>query len=129
MSRRGVDRLGGKGPALLMENLGRLRKKAAHVVIASGKPATQMPAFGDRLSAAQIEALVELIYSPLPESPRWDIAEIRAGINTWNLTMAGDGRYVAVANYLLHDLVLLDASDLRPPKVVPTKSPQGISSR
>jgi mono/diheme cytochrome c family protein len=54
----GGDRLGGMGPALLPENLGRLRKKAAHDLIANGRPATQMPVYGDKLNAAEIDALV-----------------------------------------------------------------------
>jgi DNA-binding beta-propeller fold protein YncE len=37
------------------------------------------------------------------------VAEIRAGINTRNVAVSGDGKYVAVANYLPHTLVLLDA--------------------
>lgn len=37
------------------------------------------------------------------------VAEVRAGINTRNLAVSGDGKYVAVANYLPHTLVLLDA--------------------
>ena len=36
----GVDRLGGMGPALLPENLGRLRKGEASKVIAEGRAAT-----------------------------------------------------------------------------------------
>jgi DNA-binding beta-propeller fold protein YncE/cytochrome c553 len=37
------------------------------------------------------------------------VAEIRAGINTRNVAVSGDGKYVAVANYLPHTIVLLDA--------------------
>ena len=74
----GAGRLGGVGPALLPENLRRLRKAKAHKVIAGGRPATQMPAFGDTLSASEIERLVALIYSPLPELPAWGPAEITA---------------------------------------------------
>ena len=37
------------------------------------------------------------------------VAEIRAGINTRNVAVSADGKYVAVANYLPHTLVLLDA--------------------
>ena len=40
------------------------------------------------------------------------VAEIRAGINTRNLAVSDDGRYVMVANYLPHTLVLLDAAGL-----------------
>ncbi|MET0094931.1 MAG: cytochrome c, partial [Sedimenticola sp.] len=38
-----VDRLGAIGPALLPENLKRLKKKRAAGVIANGRIATQMP--------------------------------------------------------------------------------------
>lgn len=209
----GGDRLGGIGPALLPENLGRLRRPAAAAVIAEGRAATQMPAFGDRLDSAQIETLVALIYTPLAEVPQWDMAEIaasrivsrsehgrarttpiftadplnlfvvvesgdhhvtildgdrfepitrfpsrfalhggpkfspdgrfvyfasrdgwitkydlyaleivaeaRAGINTRNLALSHDGKVVAVANYLPHSLVFLDAEELAPIEVVP----------
>lgn len=218
----GGDRLGGMGPALLPENLGRLRKKAAHDVIANGRPATQMPAYGVKLDAAEIDALVAMIYTPLPEVPRWGleeindsriqrvdpatlpieplhkadpmnlfvvveggdhhvtimdgdsfeplarfptpyalhggakfspdgrftylasrdgwvmkydlhslqvVAEIRAGINTRNIAVSGDGRYIAVANYLPQNLVMLDTADLKPIKITPIKSLQGKSSR
>ena len=37
------------------------------------------------------------------------VAEIRAGINTRNLAVSADGRYVMVGNYLPHTLVVLDA--------------------
>jgi mono/diheme cytochrome c family protein/DNA-binding beta-propeller fold protein YncE len=218
----GADRLGGMGPALLPQNLRRLRKKAAVGVIANGRPATQMPGYGQDLTAEQIDALVALIYTPLPEVPRWGmpetaasriehvaaselpkaplhkadplnlfvvveggdhhmtvldgdrfeklarfptryalhggakfspdgrftylgsrdgwvakydlhslqlVAEARAGINTRNIAISGDGRYIAVANYLPHNLILLDAADLSPIKVIPAKSLQSKSSR
>ncbi|AMN47258.1 cytochrome Cbb3 [Steroidobacter denitrificans] len=44
------------------------------------------------------------------------VAEVRAGINTRNAAVSGDGKYLAVANYLPHTLVILDA-DLNPVKV------------
>ncbi len=72
----GADRLGGQGPALLPENLGRLRKNKAAGVITKGRPASQMPAFGETLSKADIEGLVKLIYTPLPRIPDWGMAEI-----------------------------------------------------
>jgi len=218
----GADRLGGMGPALLPESLRRLRREAALDVIANGRPATQMPAFGETLAAADIEALAALIYSPLPTTPRWGVeetaasrivhvdpaslpdapghdadpknlfivveggdhhmtvldgdrfeplarfptrfalhggakfspdgrfaflasrdgwvakydlhslqlvAEVRAGINTRNIAISGDGRYIAVANYLPHSLMLLDAGDLRPIKAITAKSLQGETSR
>ena len=57
------------------------------------------------------------------------VAEIRAGINTRNLAVSGDGRYVMVGNYLPHSLALLDASDLTPLKVIPVVDDNGNSSR
>jgi len=43
-----ADRLGSMGPALLPENLKRLRKKAAIETIKNGRVATQMPAFKEK---------------------------------------------------------------------------------
>ncbi|PUB80655.1 MAG: cytochrome C oxidase Cbb3 [gamma proteobacterium symbiont of Ctena orbiculata] len=218
----GADRLGGQGPALLPENLHRLRPKKAHKTIAEGRAATQMPPFRERLSDSQIETLVDYIYTPLSEIPQWgkqqiaasriehhkpgtlpdhprfdadienlfvvvelgdhhatlldgdsfkpihrfptrfalhggpkyaqggryvyfasrdgwiskfDIynltytSEVRAGINTRNLAVSHDGRFVMVANYLPHSLVVLDAEDLKPLKVIPVVDDKGRSSR
>jgi cytochrome c553 len=218
-----AKRLGAMGPALLPGNLKRLRKKAAVDVITNGRAATQMPAFAEKLSEEQIQALVEYIYTPPDEIPVWDlveirnshiihspetelpdkpvfrvddllnlflvvelgdhhvtlldgdrmepvhrfktrfalhggpkysssgryvyfasrdgwiskydiynlkwVAEIRAGINTRNLAVSADDRYVMVANYLPHSLVLLDASDLKPIKVYEVKDSKGTTSR
>lgn len=55
------------------------------------------------------------------------VAEIRAGINTRNVAVSGDGKYVAVANYLPHTLVLLDA-DLNLLKVIEVKDLAGTES-
>ena len=74
----GADRLGGMGPALLPENLRRLRKKMASGVIANGRIASQMPGYGKVLSADQITALVDLIYTPLKAVPIWGMTEISA---------------------------------------------------
>ncbi len=74
----GPDRLGGIGPALLPQNLRRLRKKAAMKVITSGRESTQMPAFGKVLSKEQIAALVKMIYTPLPRMPEWGVKQIEA---------------------------------------------------
>jgi len=218
----GAGRLGLQGPALLPENLRRLSQAQLADVIAHGRPASQMPGFGSKLSQAQIDALVELIQVPLPEALRWGLeqiaasrrqlvepgslpqapvfgadplnlfivvelgdhhatildgdrleplhrfatrralhggpkfspdgrfvyfasrdgwiskfdlyslqtlAEVRAGINTRNLAVSGDGRYAMVANYLPHTLVLLDARDLAPIKVIPVQDETGKSSR
>lgn len=219
----GADRLGGIGPALLPENLKRLRAKRAAAAIADGLPATQMPAFGDLLEARQIDALVDFIYAPLDHLPEWGaqqiaasrvvhrepgdeqrarpvldvdplnlflvveagdhhvtvldgdrlapiyrfksryalhggpkfspdgrfaylasrngwvskfdmhgleiVVETRAGINTRNVAVSGDGRYVMVANYLPHTLVVLNASDLTLEKVIPVTDGNGNTSR
>ena len=74
----GAGRLGGTGPALLPENLRRLKRAKAAKVIAEGRAATQMPGFAETLSAAEIEGLVALIYTPLPGLPAWGAAEIEA---------------------------------------------------
>jgi mono/diheme cytochrome c family protein len=65
----GPDRLGRIGPALLPENLGRLKPEEAVATIVGGRPATQMPAFGEKLKPDEIQSLVELIFTPLPEVP------------------------------------------------------------
>lgn len=218
----GTDRLGGVGPALLPQNLHRLKRKAAAEVVARGAPASQMPAFESKLAAADIEVLVDFIYQPLEHIPEWNeeqiqathtvhgsrvnesaapvytsdplnlfvvvesgdhhatildgdtfepihrfktrhalhggpkfstdgryvyfasrdgwiskfdmyqlqtVAEIRAGINTRNLAVSSDNRYVLVGNYLPHTLVLLDAVDLSLIKVIPVDNGYGQSSR
>jgi hypothetical protein len=218
----GADRLGRIGPALLPENLHRLKPKQAIQAIANGRPAPQMPAFKEPLSQAQIEALAAYIYTPLSQIPEWGMsqiaasrielhkpgslpdkprfeadidnlfvvvelgdhhatllngdsfapihrfptrfalhggpkyaqggryvyfasrdgwiskfdifnltytAEVRAGINTRNLAVSHDGRFVMVANYLPHSLVVLDAEDLKPLKVIPVEGEDGKSSR
>ena len=217
-----TTRLGAMGPALLPENLKRLRKQKAGDVIAKGRVATQMPAFADKLSHDEIKQLVEYIYTPLTYVPQWGleeinkthvihfdetklpsepqfkadplnlfivvelgdhhatildgdklqpmhrfktrfalhggpkysptgrfvyfasrdgwiskfdmynfktVAEIRAGINTRNLAVSSDGRYVLVGNYLPQTAVLLDARDLKPIKLFDVKDKQGKSSR
>jgi len=56
------------------------------------------------------------------------VAEIRAGINTRNIAISHDGRVVAVANYLPHTLVMLDAVDLSLLKVIPVRDSRGKTS-
>jgi mono/diheme cytochrome c family protein/DNA-binding beta-propeller fold protein YncE len=218
----GADRLGGVGPALLPENLRRLRKSKAVDAISNGLPASQMPGFSSKLDGADIESLVGFIYTPLPRVPEWDrdeimasrivqhpragldekprfsadplnlfvvvetgdhhvsildgdtltpihrfksryalhggpkfspdgrfvyfasrdgwvsqfdlytlqtVAEVRAGVNTRNLAVSGDGRYVMVANYLPHTLVILNAEDLSLMQIIPVVDEHGTSSR
>ena len=74
----GAARLGGMGPALLPESLERLKRKDAVATIRDGRAATQMPAFGAALSAAEIDALAGWIYSPVSPAPAWSEADIRA---------------------------------------------------
>ena len=217
-----ADRLGAAGPALLPENLGRLKKTEAFEVIRDGRVASQMPAFRDKLKDDEIQALVDLVFTPLYSIPVWGmkeiaesriqyhapgslqdkpkfeadienlfvvveladhhatllngdtfepihrfptrfalhggpkyaeggryvyfasrdgwiskfdvfnltyVAEIRAGINTRNIAVSHDGRFVMVANYLPHSLVVLDAADLSPIKIIEARDEQGNSSR
>lgn len=218
----GADRFGGTGPALLPENLARLRKPQALQVIAEGRPATQMPGFASRLDKEEIQSLADFVYTAPADVPKWGLQEIqasriehfkpgslpdkpvfkadllnlfvvvetgdhhatildgdrfepihrfrtrfalhggpkftpdgryvyfasrdgwiskfdiwnlkttheiRAGINTRNLAVSGDGRYVMVGNYLPHTLVVLDAADLKPLKLIEAKDKTGKSSR
>lgn len=218
----GADRLGGMGPALMPESLERLRKSEALATVAGGRLATQMPAFEGPLSREQIRVLVDYLYTPVSEPPRWGeaeirqsrivyhapgslpdkpcfaanlqnlfvvvetgdhhatildgdrlepihrfktrfalhggpkfspdgrfvyfasrdgwvskfdlynletVAEIRAGVNTRNLAVSDDGKYVLVGNYLPGNLVLLDASDLSLMKVIPARGEDGKDSR
>jgi mono/diheme cytochrome c family protein/WD40 repeat protein len=74
----GADRLGGQGPALLPENLGRLLGPRVATVIAKGRPATQMPAFAPALNDAEIAALAKYVSTPLPSVPAWAQKEIDA---------------------------------------------------
>ncbi len=217
-----TSRLGGMGPALLPENLKRLRKNKALNIIAKGRAATQMPAFGNVLTAPQRQLLVKYIYTPLENMPDWGmaeirkshlihyqpaslsnqpvfkadmlnlfvvvelgdhhatlldgdkfepiyrfktrfalhggpkyspdgryvyfvsrdgwvskfdiynlktVAEIRAGINTRNLAVSGDGKTILVGNYLPHTLVLLNAENLEPIEIIPVKDKNGKTSR
>jgi DNA-binding beta-propeller fold protein YncE len=218
----GSDRLGGAGPALLPQNLRRLKPAKASAAIANGLPATQMRGFAHELNTAEIDALVKFIYTPLAEIPVWGeeqilasrivhrdpkslgrdrvhdadplnlfvvveagdhhisildgdalepihrfksryalhggpkyspdgrfvyfasrdgwvsmfdldtlqmVVEVRAGINTRNLAISSDGRYVLVANYLPHTLVLLNGSDLSLQRIIPVHDEHGTSSR
>ena len=55
------------------------------------------------------------------------VAEVRAGLNTRNAAVSGDGKYVAVANYLPHTLAILDAN-LELVKVIPVADREGRRS-
>lgn len=74
----GENRLGLMGPALLPQNLKRLKKNAAIKVINEGRAATQMPSFKDKLNKTEIQSLVDYIYTPLAEIPQWNVKDIWA---------------------------------------------------
>lgn len=57
------------------------------------------------------------------------VAEVRVGINTRNIAVSGDGRYVMAANYLPHTVVVLDATDLSLIKTIPALDEKGQTSR
>ncbi|MBF0184780.1 MAG: c-type cytochrome [Magnetococcales bacterium] len=56
------------------------------------------------------------------------VAEVRAGLNTRNLAVSGDGKTVMVANYLPHSLVALDAERLQPLQVIAAVAKEGAAS-
>ena len=72
----GSDRLGLTGPALIPENFARLKPAEARGVILHGRPASQMAAFADRLTEAEAQSLVDLVFAPLPETPTWGLDRI-----------------------------------------------------
>lgn len=72
------SRLGGTGPALIPEALGRQKPEALVKTITEGRAATQMPPFKDVLSADQIAELAAFIATPLAETPVWDDDQIAA---------------------------------------------------
>ncbi|VVN74657.1 nitrite reductase [Pseudomonas fluorescens] len=57
------------------------------------------------------------------------IAEVRAGLNTRNLAVSKDGRWVLVGNYLPGNLVVLDARDLSLVKTIPATGLDSTASR
>ncbi|MDH5748127.1 MAG: nitrite reductase, partial [Rhodospirillales bacterium] len=57
------------------------------------------------------------------------VAEIRIGINTRNIAVSADGRYVMAGNMLPHTLVVLNAEDLSINKIIPVVGDKGKTSR
>ena len=53
------------------------------------------------------------------------VAEVRAGLNTRNIAVSGDGQWVIAGNYLPHTLVVLDARDLTLVKLIPVADRSG----
>ncbi len=215
------SRLGGTGPALLPENLGRLKGEKLEALIAGGRAMTQMPGFAATLSAPEIAAVAAYVAAPLAEVPVWGAAEIdasrqmeagyhaaaapvfkadpmnvtlvvetgdhhvsvldgdtfevldrfqtpfavhggpkfspdgryvfimsrdgwvqkydlwslsvvgqvRAGLNSRNIAMSADGKWLAVANYLPSTLTILSTDDLTVAKVVEVAGKDGTASR
>ena len=74
----GAGRLGGTGPALIPESLGRTRPEAIVETITNGRMQTQMPAFGDTLSRTDIDELAAFLKTPLATPPQWGEADIAA---------------------------------------------------
>jgi len=74
----GEDRLGGIGPALIPENLERLRPAEARRIIAEGREATQMAGFKDQLTPEDVAAIADWIYTPVTPAPVWGEAQILA---------------------------------------------------
>jgi mono/diheme cytochrome c family protein len=72
----GEERLGGIGPALLPGNLSRLKPEDAVEVIRDGRPASQMPGFGEVLDEEAIASLADWIYRPPEAEPSWSMADI-----------------------------------------------------
>ncbi len=73
-----ADRLGATGPALLPENLGRLKQSEASEVIRNGRAATRMPGFAAQLDDQGVAALVAYIYQDSAGLPDWDAGRISA---------------------------------------------------
>ena len=217
----GAGRLGGVGPALIPETLGRMRGPDLDAVIRDGRKATQMPAFAEILGADQIETLAAFLKEPLSEVPDWtetdiaasqvinedyqpvekpvwqsdpmnitlvvetgdhhvsvldgdtfetldrfatpfavhggpkfspdgryvfimsrdgwvqkydlyalqEVGRVRAGLNSRNIAMSHDGKWLAVANYLPMTLTILSTEDLSVATVMDVTAKDGTASR
>ena len=119
----GENRLGGMGPALLPENLARLKKADAMRTIRDSRPGVQMPPFRDILSAQQTEALAAWIYTPLVPAPVWGENEIRASriVLHPEATLPATPKYAADPLNLFvvveagdHHVTILDGDRLEP---------------
>lgn len=75
----GEQRIGGLGPALLPESLGRLKKAQAIDVVANGRPASQMIGYESLLGGSdKVEQLVEYLYTPADVPPTWTVEDTKA---------------------------------------------------
>ncbi|HHH45875.1 MAG TPA: cytochrome C oxidase Cbb3, partial [Thiotrichales bacterium] len=62
----------------------------------------------------------------------WSLAEVgrvRGAYNSRNIALSGDGKHVALANYLPRTLVIFNADDLSLEKIIPVVDDAGNSSR
>ncbi len=62
----------------------------------------------------------------------WSLAEVgrvRAGINSRNIAISKDGRWLAVANYLPHTLTVLSTGDLKVARIFEIADKEGTPSR
>ena len=57
------------------------------------------------------------------------VGRVRAGLNSRNIAISRDGKYLAVANYLPMTLTLLSTADLSVERVMPVISKSGVHSR
>lgn len=57
------------------------------------------------------------------------VGKIRVGINSRNIAMSADGKHLAVASYLPHNLVVLSTEDLDVEKIFDARDKNGNSSR
>ncbi len=57
------------------------------------------------------------------------VGRVRAGLNSRNIAMSGDGKWVAVANYLPNTLTILSTDDLTVAEVHEVKGKDGTPSR
>jgi cytochrome c553 len=71
-------RLGGTGPALIPETLGRMFGPRLEAVIAEGRVATQMPGFAEFLATDEITAIAAYLAEPLAAPPVWTAEDIEA---------------------------------------------------
>ena len=106
-----AHRLGGMGPALLPENLKRLRKKAAVDVINNGRVATQMPAFAKKLNKEDIQALVDYIYTPSEQNIVWGLPEINTSHIIHNLEAGLPDKPVFKVDDLLNLFLVVELGD------------------
>ncbi|MCB1483404.1 MAG: c-type cytochrome [Hyphomicrobiaceae bacterium] len=58
-----------------------------------------------------------------------EMGRVRAGLNSRNIAMSRDGKWLAVANYLPHTLTILSTADLKVERIFEVSDAKGTSSR